>query len=575
MWSDVQEHLGLLCGLAGECKVVVEFGFRHGVSTSALLAAGPKVYSYDLTECIPHSNNLRKLHPNFEFRRQSSLEAEIPLCDLLFIDSKHDYKVLSRELARHHCRVQRWIAMHDTHTFGQSGESGGDPGLKRAIDEFLVANDEWRLLLSLKNCNGLTILERTRHKDMIVYDPNYTKPWWAQPAIDLVEKFLQENKGARVFEWGSGISSRWLAERCGFLVTVEDKDEWFERVTGFLEPYPHATVVPSELGCEVYANEIDKHNGPFDLIVVDGFERLQCVVKAVDRLRPGGMLVFDDSQEAPYRQAVEHLSAWPGDSSTTDYGKKTTIYTRPNTPHLDRNATLPRFFIPTRDRLGCLLYLLAWLNVRGMPKEHIWLVDNGSTYRPLLAGLEEAKGAGMNVVTQKNLGARALFLPGGVIEKAIGRKHPFFVSDPDVVPSVTCRPDLLTHLVACMNRYGKFNKIGLALEIEDIPDHFPFKAQVVRHERSFWGNRVNDHLVPAAIATTFCLVRSLNHCDRQGYAHGCARTLRPNTGIHTSWYLNPAKLPEDEAYYYDHVPHRQGTGPGATFGFKEGQAWRA
>jgi hypothetical protein len=219
--------------------------------------------------------------------------------------------------------------------------------------------------------------------------------------------------------------------------------------------------------------------------------------------------------------------------------------------------------------------LTKWLLLHGMPTDHIWLIDNGSTFPPMMDLLEMAQNQGMHVVMQTNQGARALFKPGGVIEKAIGRDRSFFISDPDVVPTVTCYERLLQHLVRCMARYGQFNKIGLGLEIEDIPDHFPFKSQVVQHERSFWGPKANIHLVPAAVATTFCLVRSLNHCDAQGYAKGCARTRRPNLGIHTSWYLDPSHLPQDETYYYDHVPHRQGTGPGATFGFKEGQGWRA
>jgi hypothetical protein len=241
------------------------------------------------------------------------------------------------------------------------------------------------------------------------------------------------------------------------------------------------------------------------------------------------------------------------------------------------DASLPQFFIPVFDRAVCLLALVEWLFKSGIPSGHIHLVDMGTTYKPCLELMSKwKKYSGVNVHKTGNVGARGLFKRRGIIEQVIGRKAPFFLSDPDVCPARSCRSDLLNHLVACMKRYTDFDRIGLALEITDIPDHFPFKSQVVNHEKKHWTKPVNAHLCVAPVATTFCLVRSLNNCDERGYAKKNGRTLRPNTAYHSSWYLDPKNLPEDEEYYYKHAPYRAGTtGPGFTFGFKGGQPWKA
>lgn len=164
--TDIQEHLGILRGLAIDCSVVVEFGLRTGMAATAMLdGTKTKVLSYDINDCKDAVNALSRMAGGrFGFRKQSSLDADIPECDMLFIDSQHDYVVLSKELSLHHGKVKRWIAMHDTLTFGKKGMTAGDPGLVRAVDEFLKENQDWSLHLVLKNQNGFTLLKRREYE---------------------------------------------------------------------------------------------------------------------------------------------------------------------------------------------------------------------------------------------------------------------------------------------------------------------------------------------------------------------------------------------------------------------------
>lgn len=170
--SDIREHLGLLHGLARNCEQVVELGFRTGVSTSAFLAAGCKVRSYDIDpKCRPHVKRLAAEYPDtFEFKVGDSREVEIPECDLLFIDSDHTYRTTLLELEKHSHKPSRWIALHDTETFGRkdrpqsksAGECAPHEGIRTAIDHFLMHfyGAAWRWCLHLPNNNGLTLLQR-------------------------------------------------------------------------------------------------------------------------------------------------------------------------------------------------------------------------------------------------------------------------------------------------------------------------------------------------------------------------------------------------------------------------------
>ncbi len=159
---DINELLPILLGLAVTCKTVVELGFRTGRSTSAFLAAGAEVTAYDTDPCKMAVEVIKKLvGDKFTFIVRNSLEAHIPYCDMLFIDSYHTGTQLLAELKRHASKARRLIAMHDTKTFGEKGEDG-KRGLVWAIQEFYKTTDDWKGKLHLPHNNGLSVLERVR-----------------------------------------------------------------------------------------------------------------------------------------------------------------------------------------------------------------------------------------------------------------------------------------------------------------------------------------------------------------------------------------------------------------------------
>lgn len=161
--GDISEHLPQLRHLASAAGVVLELGVRAGVSTVALLAGQPRrLVSVDI-ETPPNILDLAKLatasEVEWEFRREDSRQTEPVTCGLLFVDTLHTEGQLAAELERHAPHCSRWIALHDTVTFGETGEDGG-PGLLPAVDAFLFENPDWTRDHHYPNNNGLTLLRR-------------------------------------------------------------------------------------------------------------------------------------------------------------------------------------------------------------------------------------------------------------------------------------------------------------------------------------------------------------------------------------------------------------------------------
>lgn len=160
---DTNELFPTLRAYAEKCDHVTEFGVRGVFTTWAFLARRPKrMVSYD----IEYNANIEgakkeaaKGGISFEFRLENTLKADIEPTDLLFIDTTHTYAHLKAELDRHAGKVSKFIAIHDTESFGLIGEDKG-PGEKQAIDEFLDTHPEWRQKEHMTISNGLTILER-------------------------------------------------------------------------------------------------------------------------------------------------------------------------------------------------------------------------------------------------------------------------------------------------------------------------------------------------------------------------------------------------------------------------------
>jgi cephalosporin hydroxylase len=163
--SDIWEHMPLLRNYAAQARRVVEFGVAHGNSTWSLLAGKPEwMRSYDVERFDPYWQEIEAAvggsEINFEFKLQSSTAELIEPADLLFIDSKHTYEHCSLELRMQSPQVSGFIILHDTTTLAEVGDYYKGRGLWPAIEEFLKANDKWRMRKRYTNCNGLTILER-------------------------------------------------------------------------------------------------------------------------------------------------------------------------------------------------------------------------------------------------------------------------------------------------------------------------------------------------------------------------------------------------------------------------------
>ena len=62
---------------------------------------------------------------------------------------------------------------------------------------------------------------------------------------------------------------------------------------------------------DAYAAAIDgEPDASLDLVIIDGRARIECARRAMPKVRPGGLLLFDDTDSARLRPVIALLGSW-------------------------------------------------------------------------------------------------------------------------------------------------------------------------------------------------------------------------------------------------------------------------
>ena len=128
-------------------------------------------------------------------------------------------------------------------------------------------------------------------------------PWLSYPAIEFLVARIQPEWC--VFEYGSGNSTLWWAARVSNVVSCEHDSEW----ASFVEANrpENVTLLVKTVEDGSYAAAIQPYEECFDVVVVDGECRRDCVPFIERALNPGGFIVFDNTDRPKNQPATKQL----------------------------------------------------------------------------------------------------------------------------------------------------------------------------------------------------------------------------------------------------------------------------
>lgn len=120
--------------------------------------------------------------------------------------------------------------------------------------------------------------------------------------IDVLQHRLTND--LRVFEFGSGSSTLFFAERARHVTSVEHDPSWIERLSGLAPANVELIHRPNDADA-TYCRAIDDAGEAFDVVLIDGRDRFNCMRRAVARVGTAGVIIFDDSQSDRYSPALD------------------------------------------------------------------------------------------------------------------------------------------------------------------------------------------------------------------------------------------------------------------------------
>ncbi len=136
------------------------------------------------------------------------------------------------------------------------------------------------------------------------------EPWISYKAVRFCEVILHSEMIG--YEWGSGNSTLWFGKRLKKLTSIEHSSHWYrviseeikrQKITNIdyhlipLEHPPHLPTFPRYDSPPQYVRAIEEFSSePFDFIAVDGHYRMACVQAALFHLKPGGLLLIDNTE---------------------------------------------------------------------------------------------------------------------------------------------------------------------------------------------------------------------------------------------------------------------------------------
>ena len=129
-------------------------------------------------------------------------------------------------------------------------------------------------------------------------------PWFTYASIHFIAQKL--NTTQRVFEFGSGNSTKWFSEHVKNVISVEHDTDFYEIIHKELSALTNVDHVFGALG-SAYSSKILEYESTFDIVVIDGRERIECAKNCLKALKVDGIVIWDNSDREKYKEGYDFL----------------------------------------------------------------------------------------------------------------------------------------------------------------------------------------------------------------------------------------------------------------------------
>lgn len=153
-----------------------------------------------------------------------------------------------------------------------------------------------------------------------------TTPWLTKKAILFLQLFISMKESAKekvnILEYGVGGSTIWFSSFSNVnIISIEHDKSWYQKVNSYLSiNYPDRKNYSIILHDRPYNEVVLTLNKTFDIILVDGRDRVMCIKNSFRYLNKKGVLMLDNSDRPKYKEAFEFLIGYPLTKTFEEWG---------------------------------------------------------------------------------------------------------------------------------------------------------------------------------------------------------------------------------------------------------------
>ena len=127
-------------------------------------------------------------------------------------------------------------------------------------------------------------------------------------SYSIIEFFKERLSSDMIlFEYGSGNSTLFFSKLVKKVISVEHDKEWYEKLQSKLPENVELYFVKLEYNSD-YCRMVQKLNIEFDIIIVDGRDRVNCLKNSYEYLKEDGIIILDDMYRERYQEVIPFLT---------------------------------------------------------------------------------------------------------------------------------------------------------------------------------------------------------------------------------------------------------------------------
>lgn len=130
--------------------------------------------------------------------------------------------------------------------------------------------------------------------------------------------FNEINENSKVLEYGSGVSTTEIANKCKTILSIEHQENWYDKMKNEIPNnceliFKNPDLPYTEGGdCGTYEEfktyiEAPINNGPFDVILIDGRARVSCASICYKMSHENTIVFIHDYHREEYQEALNYL----------------------------------------------------------------------------------------------------------------------------------------------------------------------------------------------------------------------------------------------------------------------------